>query len=291
MKITWFGHAAFRVDIGGSVVLIDPFLSQNPSFRGDLRQAVAGVSHIVLTHGHGDHLGDTVPIAKDSGATVVANADIVAYLGGQGLTRCEAMNIGGTVRLGALSVSMVNAIHSSSIRVGAVSQNLGNPAGIILKAAGERTLYHMGDTDIFGDMALVEELHAPKIGLVPIGDRFTMGGATAALACRRYFDFETIVPCHFGTFPLIDQTPDLFLSAMGDQAGRVRVGQDARHDGLGQLARVASGRAGGLHGDIAGHVAVGGDLGALQGDVRGLVGVQGVQDGAQDGDEPGVLLG
>ena len=74
MKITWFGHAAFRVDIGGSVVLIDPFLSQNPSFRGDLRQAVAGVSHIVLTHGHGDHLGDTVPIAKDSGATVVANA-------------------------------------------------------------------------------------------------------------------------------------------------------------------------------------------------------------------------
>ena len=223
MKITWFGHAAFRVDIGGSVVLIDPFLSQNPSFRGDLRQAVAGVSHIVLTHGHGDHLGDTVPIAKDSGATVVANADIVAYLGGQGLTRCEAMNIGGTVRLGALSVSMVNAIHSSSIRVGAVSQNLGNPAGIILKAAGERTLYHMGDTDIFGDMALVEELHAPKIGLVPIGDRFTMGGATAALACRRFFDFETIVPCHFGTFPLIDQTPDLFLSAMGDQAGRVKV--------------------------------------------------------------------
>ena len=223
MKITWFGHAAFRVDIGGSVVLIDPFLSQNPSFRGDLRQAVAGVSHIVLTHGHGDHLGDTVPIAKDSGATVVANADIVAYLGGQGLTRCEAMNIGGTVRLGALSVSMVNAIHSSSIRVGAISQNLGNPAGIILKAAGERTLYHMGDTDIFGDMALVEELHAPKIGLVPIGDRFTMGGAVAALACRRFFKFEAAIPCHYGTFPIIDQTPDKFIEGMEGTSTKVIV--------------------------------------------------------------------
>ena len=85
---------------------------------------------------------------------------------------------------------------------------LGNPRGLVLHFPGDKTLYHMGDTDIFSDMALINELHEPTIGIVPIGDRFTMGGAVAALACRRFFNFETVIPCHFGTFPIIDQTPD-----------------------------------------------------------------------------------
>ena len=96
-------------------------------------------------------------------------------------------------------------------------------AGLILHAAGEKTLYHMGDTDIFGDMALINELHRPDVGIVPIGDRFTMGGAVAALACRRYFGFETILPCHYASFPIIDRTADKFIAAMEGDAGKVKV--------------------------------------------------------------------
>ena len=224
MKITWFGHSAFRVECKGAVVLIDPFLSQNPSFKGRIEEATAGATHIVLTHGHGDHLGDTIRIAQATGAKVVSNADLCSFLAHRGLTKLDPMNTGGTTDQGAFTVTLVNALHSSASQTeDGVSHSLGNPNGAILKAPGEKTLYHMGDTDIFGDMALIQELHAPRIGIVPIGDRFTMGGKVAALACRRYFDFETIVPCHYGTFPLIDATADAFVEAMGDQAGRVKV--------------------------------------------------------------------
>jgi len=223
VKITWYGHSAFRIDYADAVVLIDPFLSHNPSFAGTVGEVTAGTTHVVLTHGHGDHIGDTVPIATATGAVVVANADICGYLGGLGLSRFEPMNTGGTVRLGAFSVTMVNALHSSATQVGGISHALGNPNGVVLKAAGEKVLYHMGDTDIFGDMALIDELHRPQIGIVPIGDRFTMGGEVAAHACRRFFSFETVIPCHYGTFPLLDPTADVFVEAMGDQASRVKV--------------------------------------------------------------------
>lgn len=223
MKITWYGHSAFRVDLPGAVVLIDPFLSQNPAFKGDLDRVTAGTTHIVLTHGHGDHIGDTVPIAEATGAKVIANADLCGFLGTQGLTRLDPTNTGGTVDQGAFTVTYVNALHSSASLSGGNSQALGNANGVILKARGEKALYHMGDTDIFGDMALINEIHRPEIGIVPIGDRFTMGGKVAALACRRFFDFNMVIPCHYGTFPLIDATADLFVSEMGDQASRVKV--------------------------------------------------------------------
>ncbi len=223
MKITWYGHSAFRIDYAGAVVLIDPFLTYNPSFKGTLEEVAAGVTHIVLTHGHGDHFGDTIPLAKASGAKVVANADLADWIAKQGFENVDPMNTGGTTDQGAFTVTLVNALHSSSTLKGWVSHALGNANGVILKAPGEKVLYHMGDTDIFGDMALIDEIHAPQVGLVPIGDRFTMGGKVAALACRRFFHFETVIPCHYGTFPLLDATPDTFVAAMGDQAGRVKV--------------------------------------------------------------------
>ncbi|WP_237155517.1 metal-dependent hydrolase [Oryzibacter oryziterrae] len=225
MKLTWFGHSAFRVDIAGASILIDPFLTHNPSFKGKVEDVTGGLTHIVLTHGHGDHLGDTIPIALATGAKVVANADICGFLGSRGLADLDPMNTGGTTQQGAFTVSFVNALHSSATQIDGISHSLGNPNGIIIKAPGERTLYHMGDTDIFGDMALIAEIHAPKIGIVPIGDRFTMGGKVAALACNRFFDFETIVPCHYGTFPLIDQTADLFVDSLGASASRAKVAQ------------------------------------------------------------------
>ncbi len=232
MKITWLGHSAFRVEFGDAVVLIDPFLNGNPSFKSSVEEATRGTTHIVLTHGHGDHLGDTIPVAKATGAKVVANADLCGFLGHRGVTRLDPMNTGGTTDQGGFTVSMVQAQHSSATQTeDGVSHSLGNPNGVILKAPGEKTLYHMGDTDIFGDMALVEEIHRPKIGIVPIGDRFTMGGRVAAMACRRYFEFDTIVPCHYATFGLLDQTADTFLASMGEEAGKVvvpRVGEPFR---------------------------------------------------------------
>ena len=105
-------------------------------------------------------------------------------------------------------------------RDGGKNVYLGNPLGLVLHFPDDKTLYHMGDTDIFSDMALINELHEPKIGIVPIGDRFTMGGAVAALACRRFFKFETVVPCHFGTFPILDQTADKFVAGMDGSASR-----------------------------------------------------------------------
>lgn len=216
MKLTWLGHSAFRIETEKAVILIDPFFSGNPSFEGQNQdEVVKGVTHILLTHGHGDHLGDTIPIAKQTGAVVLANADLAAWLGSKGVENIQPGNTGGTIDFDSFTATFTNALHSSAfLTEDGVSHALGNPNGLVLHIDDEPTIYHMGDTDIFSDMALINELHAPDIGLVPIGDRFTMGGAVAALACQRFFNFDTVIPIHYGTFPIIDQTPEAFVSGM-----------------------------------------------------------------------------
>jgi L-ascorbate metabolism protein UlaG (beta-lactamase superfamily) len=218
MKITWFGHAAFRLEFADKVVLIDPFFTGNPAFGGSIDAASAGVTHVLLTHGHGDHVGDTVAIAKASGATVVANADLASWLGTQGVEKLEMMNTGGTVHLDGFAVTMVRADHSSGMIVDGASVYLGNANGLIVKAPGEPTLWHMGDTDIFSDMALIAELHQPEIVIVPIGDRFTMGPETAALAVTRYLGGLTIIPAHYATFGLLEPNADRFVALVGEEA-------------------------------------------------------------------------
>jgi len=223
MKITWYGHSAFRLDFGGKGVLIDPFFTGNPAFTGNVDEIVAGVSHILLTHGHGDHVGDTLDIAKRTGATVVTNYDLCMWLVSQGLEKFDPMNTGGTTHQQGFSVTLVRADHSAGMGEAGANVPLGSPNGIVVKPEGGPVVYHMGDTDIFGDMQLIAEIHEPKIAMVPIGDRFTMSPTTAALAVRRFFKLDAVIPCHYGSFPIIEQTADKFVAAMQGHATRVVV--------------------------------------------------------------------
>ncbi len=227
MKLTWYGHSNFGVEYAGAKILIDPFFLANMTTRQSKSGRCEGTTHVLLTHGHDDHIGSALEICKATGAQLVANFEICMFLVGQGLSdkQINPGNLGGTLDCGGFTTTFVHALHSSSSQTGEGGRNvyLGNPAGLVLHAEGEKTLYHMGDTDIFGDMALINELHQPEIGIVPIGDRFTMGGAVAALACRRYFNFETIIPCHYASFPIIDANADKFLAAMEGDAKKVKV--------------------------------------------------------------------
>jgi L-ascorbate metabolism protein UlaG (beta-lactamase superfamily) len=214
MQITWYGHSAFRLDFGGKAVLIDPFFTGNPGFGGDKDAAVKGISHILLTHGHADHVGDAVDIAKKTGATIVTNYDLCMWLAANGVEKFDPMNTGGTTDQGGFTVTMVRADHSSGDIKNGMPIYLGNPCGIIVKAAGEPTVYHLGDTDIFSDMALISEIHAPEVAMVPIGDRFTMSPKTAALALKKFFKLKSVIPCHYGSFPIIEKNADKFIAEM-----------------------------------------------------------------------------
>lgn len=226
MKITWYGQSAFRIEAGGATILIDPFLAGNPSWDGGWEEPAEGVTHVLLTHGHNDHVGDSLDILKKTGAMLVANPEICDYFSGKGVEKVNPGNHGGTVDCEGFTTTFVNALHSSALtRENGANIYLGNPNGLVLHFPEDKTLYAMGDTDMFGDMALIQELHQPQVALVPVGDRFTMGGAVAALACRRFFSFEAVIPCHYATFPLLDSSPDKFVQGMEGSETKVIVAE------------------------------------------------------------------
>jgi L-ascorbate metabolism protein UlaG (beta-lactamase superfamily) len=209
MKLTWLGHSAFHLRIEGTDLLIDPFWTGSPTFPAGYEDRLAKVDFILITHAHGDHMGDAARLAGKYQATVVAQFEICEYLGRGGLVKFEPMNTGGAVQVGGCTLAMVQAFHSSTMTEDGVVTCVGDPVGFVVSGGGQ-TLYHTGDTGLFGDMALIQKIYRPTIGLIPIGDRFTMGPATAAYACNELLDLKTIVPMHWGTFPMLPGTPEAF---------------------------------------------------------------------------------
>ncbi|MEM6488169.1 MAG: metal-dependent hydrolase [Pseudomonadota bacterium] len=215
MKITWLGHASFRIETGSAVLLLDPWLDGNPAFPDDQRAvAVAGATHVLVTHGHGDHASEAKTVAVECGVPLVGIYDWVSWVTADGGVEGIGFNKGGTVSLGDARVTMVNAVHSSSAAgPDGAPVYTGAEAGYMIQA-GETVLYAMGDTDVMADMGVLAELHRPSHALVPIGGHFTMDSARAAWACRRFFAFEAVIPCHYATFPLLEQDADLFARAV-----------------------------------------------------------------------------
>ena len=226
MKITFHGHSAFRIEIGKSVILVDPFFTGNPAAAASWQAASQGCTHVLLTHGHSDHVGDSLDILKATGATLVSNFEICSWLNGKGVANYSPGNHGGRISFDDFDVIFTNAWHSSAIIEDGVPLYLGNPAGFVIEPKHEqgKTLYIAGDTGIFPDMKLINDLYKPVIGIVPIGDRFTMGADQAAHACRNFFDFKTVIPCHYASFKgYVDGDASKFLAAMGPDAAKVKV--------------------------------------------------------------------
>ena len=216
MNITWLGHASFRIEIGNQVLLLDPWLTGNPSFdEANRAAAIEGATHILVTHGHGDHAADAPGISKETGAPVVGIYDGVTWVSARdGLEGAIGMNKGGTVILGNVAVTMVNATHSSSVAgEGGMPIYAGCESGFMI-AHGGKTLYVAGDTDVMADMGILAELHLPDYAILPIGGHFTMDARRAAFAAKKFFDFKAVIHSHYRTFPLLAQSANDFASLM-----------------------------------------------------------------------------
>ncbi len=204
LQITYLGHSAFRLRTpGGKEILFDPWYTGNPSFPESARPKAADL--ILISHGHSDHITDAAAMAKSTGATVVGIWEITSWLGTKGIQKLEPMNKGGTITSNGLRITMTDARHSSSFDEGGIVY-LGEPAGFVVKLENGQTIYYAGDTSLFGDMKLIGELYKPDIAFLPIGDRFTMGPDTAAMAAR-WLGVKQVVPMHHSTFPLLTGTP------------------------------------------------------------------------------------
>jgi L-ascorbate metabolism protein UlaG (beta-lactamase superfamily) len=211
VSVTFYGHAAFKLCGAGAAVLIDPWLD-NPLLQTAVAK-VGRVDVILVTHGHGDHVGNTVALAKATGATVVAIHELSQILAGQGVAQVVGMNKGGTVGLAGVKITMTQAVHSSTMEVGGQMVAAGDPGGFVVEFGNGFTAYHAGDTAVFKDMELIRELYHPELAMLPIGSHYVMNPAEAALACRMLKP-RWVIPMHYGTFPVLTGTPEELMELL-----------------------------------------------------------------------------
>ncbi|HEV2490261.1 MAG TPA: metal-dependent hydrolase [Candidatus Acidoferrales bacterium] len=216
-KLTWLGHATFKITTpSGKVILVDPWLSNPLCPEAEKKQA--RVDTLLITHGHFDHIADAVELGKKFKPQIVGIYETCAWLESKGVQNTMGMNKGGTAEVGELEVTMVHAIHSCGIQDGDKIIYGGEACGYVIRLPGGMTIYHAGDTAVFGDMKLIAELYAPELALLPIGDFYTMSPRETAKAIR-LLNVQHVIPMHFGTFPALTGTPQELQRLTQDIAG------------------------------------------------------------------------
>lgn len=217
-KLTWLGHAAFRITLpSGKVVVIDPWVQTNPACPEPLKR-FSQLDTMLITHGHFDHIADAMALAKEFKPQVAGIYETCAWLESKGVANTSGMNKGGTQKLGDIEVTMVHAVHSCGIQDGDKIVYGGEACGYVVRLPGGLTIYHAGDTAVFGDMKIIGELYSPHVAMLPIGDFYTMGPREAAFAIR-LLGVKHVVPMHFATFPVLTGTPEKLCELTKDISG------------------------------------------------------------------------
>ncbi|WJP97177.1 metal-dependent hydrolase [Macrococcus bovicus] len=223
MEVTFHGQSCISFEANNKKVIVDPFITGNP--LSDLTVEEVEADYIVLTHGHGDHLGDTITLAKRTGALVIALPELLDYLATKGVENGHPMNIGGNRAFDFGQVKFVQAFHSNSYTEedGSIIY-LGMPCGLIF-TLGDKVIYHAGDTGLFSDMKLIADRHPVNLCFIPIGDNFTMGIDDASYAINHFIKPDVTVPIHYNTFDLIKQDPEVFKSQVDGKVEIIQPGE------------------------------------------------------------------
>lgn len=220
VSITWLGHATTRFDYGDTTIIVDPFLQENPATPAEQKQ-IPKLDLMLITHGHYDHFGDAIPIAKQTGAEVICIFEIAAYLRSKGVENITEMNKGGTVNWNGFHITMTDAIHSSGIVEGDQIIYGGTAAGFVIRFPNDFVVYHAGDTDLFEGFKIIGQMHEPDVALLPIGGHYVMDPVMAAAGIRM-LGVPAVIPIHYGTWPVLTGTPEQLHQAAGD-VGSLRI--------------------------------------------------------------------
>jgi len=214
MKIIPLGHSGFRIEIEDQILLVDPWLTGCPTFPEERREeATKGATHVLVTHAHFDHCADAFKIAKDLDIPAVGIYDHMSYMERTLGIKTVGFNKGGTVKLGDVAVTMVNAVHSSTYNTDDGPMYAGTESGFMIAGEG-KVIYFSGDTDVMMDMEIFEDLHHPNIGILCAGGHFTMDMTRAAYAAKRFFNFDMVIPCHYNPFPILEQSIQPMIDAV-----------------------------------------------------------------------------